>query len=39
MAKVRPADLAGLSGISGVGPVKLEKYGERFLAVIKGVAA
>jgi ATP-dependent DNA helicase RecQ len=31
----RPRSLAGLSDVRGVGPAKLEKYGERFLAVIR----
>jgi superfamily II DNA helicase RecQ len=30
-----PADLAGLKDISGVGDTKLEKYGARFVEVIK----
>ena len=39
MAEKRPQDLAGLSAIKGVGAARLEKYGEAFLAAIKGVAA
>ena len=39
MAEKRPSDLAGLSGISGVGKTRLEKYGELFLAAIGGAAA
>jgi ATP-dependent DNA helicase RecQ len=31
-----PADLAGLSGISGVGDAKLAKYGEQILTVLRG---
>jgi ATP-dependent DNA helicase RecQ len=34
MAARRPKDAHALREVSGVGPVKLEKYGERFLAVI-----
>ncbi len=36
MAERRPVSLEGLSQISGVGQSKLEKYGELFLAVIRG---
>jgi superfamily II DNA helicase RecQ len=39
MAEKRPADTKAFGDISGVGRAKLEKYGERFLSVIKGVAA
>ena len=39
MAEKRPMDLTGLANISGVGSVKLDKYGGLFLAEIKGVAA
>ncbi len=35
----RPRTLAAMSGIRGVGPAKLEKYGERFLAAIRNGAA
>jgi ATP-dependent DNA helicase RecQ len=35
----RPADDAGLLAIGGVGQAKLERYGERFLAVIRAHAA
>jgi ATP-dependent DNA helicase RecQ len=31
----RPADLAALLSISGVGQAKLERYGERFLEVLR----
>ena len=34
-----PADIVAMSDVSGVGQAKLEKYGERFLAVINGAAA
>lgn len=34
MATTRPADLRELGRISGVGPLKLDKYGERFLQII-----
>ena len=36
MVAARPEDLAGLSQVSGVGAAKLERYGERFLAVLAG---
>jgi len=36
MAATRPATLAALGRITGVGARKLEAYGERFLAVIEG---
>ena len=39
MARKRPQDLEELRGISGVGAAKLERYGNRFLSVIKGAAA
>ena len=32
---VRPADLAGLGAISGVGAKKLDAYGDAFLSVIR----
>ncbi|HEX7039916.1 MAG TPA: DNA helicase RecQ [Trueperaceae bacterium] len=35
MAALRPTDLDALSRVSGVGAAKLERYGERFLAVIR----
>ncbi len=35
MASLRPDDLAGLARVSGVGAAKLERYGERFLAVLR----
>jgi ATP-dependent DNA helicase RecQ len=38
MVDKRPADLAAFGSISGVGKAKLEKYGDIFLAAIKGVA-
>lgn len=34
MAKERPLDLEALSHISGIGDVKLEKFGDRFLEAI-----
>jgi ATP-dependent DNA helicase RecQ len=37
LAVRRPRSLAALSDIRGVGPAKLEKYGERFLAVIRTI--
>jgi len=39
MAEALPKNLAAFGKISGVGQAKLEKYGERFLAVINGAAA
>jgi ATP-dependent DNA helicase RecQ len=36
MAAVRPRNEAGLLGITGVGKHKLEHYGARFLAVLRG---
>jgi ATP-dependent DNA helicase RecQ len=38
MAVRRPRTLHGLGDIRGVGPTKLEKYGERFLAVIRSAS-
>ena len=38
MAVRRPRSLHGLGDIRGVGPAKLEKYGERFLAVIRSAS-
>ena len=37
LATARPRDLDGLRGISGVGAVKLERFGAEFLAVLTGV--
>ncbi len=34
IAEVRPADPAGLLRISGVGPAKIEKYGDEVLALL-----
>jgi ATP-dependent DNA helicase RecQ len=39
MAAERPADRAALLGITGVGQAKLERYGERFLEVLRTHAA
>ena len=39
VAIVRPADLAQLAGITGVGQKKLDTYGEGLLAVVAGSAA
>ena len=36
MAARRPTSLAALAAVRGVGPAKLEKYGERFLARLRG---
>jgi superfamily II DNA helicase RecQ len=38
MEEKKPKDLTALSALKGVGRVRLEKYGEKFLAVIKGAA-
>jgi ATP-dependent DNA helicase RecQ len=38
MARRRPADLDELAGITGVGAVKLERFGPAFLAVLTGAA-
>jgi ATP-dependent DNA helicase RecQ len=35
LAERRPLSLAGFSGIHGIGQAKLEKFGDRFLAVIR----
>ncbi|HEY2375365.1 MAG TPA: ATP-dependent DNA helicase RecQ [Gemmatimonadaceae bacterium] len=35
MAVQRPRTLTALAGIHGVGPTKLERYGERFLSVLR----
>jgi ATP-dependent DNA helicase RecQ len=37
MAVRRPRTSAALAGIRGVGPTKLERYGERFLSVLRSV--
>jgi len=36
MAKIHPKNLEELAEISGVGAMKLEKYGEEFLGVLIG---
>ncbi len=36
MAALKPHDLSGLTQVSGVGAAKLERYGERFLEVLRG---
>ncbi|MDQ6830740.1 MAG: ATP-dependent DNA helicase [Gemmatimonadota bacterium] len=36
LAVRRPLNLAAMQTVRGVGPAKLDKYGERFLAVIRG---
>ena len=38
MARARPADPHALLAVSGVGQAKLERYGERFLGVIRAAA-
>ena len=35
MAIRRPDSFDTLAGVHGVGPTKLDRYGERFLAVIR----
>ena len=35
MAAARPTDEAGLLAVSGVGPAKLERYGDAFLRVLR----
>ena len=37
MARVRPTTNAQMLGISGVGEVKMQRYGERFLEVIRAM--
>ena len=37
MAVRRPTTSGALAKVRGVGPAKLEKYGDRFLAVIRSV--
>jgi ATP-dependent DNA helicase RecQ len=39
MAALKPASLAAMSGISGVGAAKLERYGEAFIAAIAAFEA
>ncbi len=39
VATVRPQDLGQLAGITGVGQMKLDTYGEGLLAVVAGSAA
>ena len=39
MALARPTSEEQLLGISGVGPVKIERYGAAFLAILRGRAA
>jgi DNA helicase-2/ATP-dependent DNA helicase PcrA len=36
IAERRPADWAGLAGVSGVGPAKLERYADEVLAIVRG---
>ena len=38
MAEKRPQDMEAFRGIGGVGKAKLEKYGDIFLAAIRGAA-
>jgi DNA helicase-2/ATP-dependent DNA helicase PcrA len=39
IADARPATLAALAGVKGMGPTKLERYGEEILAAVAGAAA
>jgi superfamily II DNA helicase RecQ len=36
LADVRPSSAAELAGITGIGPAKLERYGDDVLAVVAG---
>ena len=36
VASRRPTDRAGLLAVPGIGPVKLERYGDDLLAVVAG---
>ena len=36
MVRMRPADLEDLGRVPGVGQVKLDRYGEAFLEVLRG---
>jgi DNA helicase II / ATP-dependent DNA helicase PcrA len=38
IASVRPTSLAALANIKGMGPVKLERYGDELLAVVEAAA-
>ena len=38
MARIRPTTRAQMLGVSGVGEVKMQRYGERFLDVIRAVS-
>jgi len=35
LAEVRPRSLGQLQGIYGIGPAKVAKYGDQFLAVLR----
>jgi ATP-dependent DNA helicase RecQ len=35
----RPRTLSAMGEVRGVGPAKLERYGERFLALVRGAAS
>ncbi len=39
VAEVRPGSLAELAGVGGVGPTKLEKYGESVLGIVRAAAS
>ena len=36
MARAKPRTAGALGDVHGVGPVKMEKYGEEFLDIIRG---
>ena len=36
LASVRPKDLTELAAITGIGPAKLERYGEELLRMVQG---
>lgn len=38
IARTVPRTLADLAGCSGVGPIKLERWGDEVLAVVEGAA-
>jgi ATP-dependent DNA helicase RecQ len=35
IARIRPVSIAALAAVSGVGPAKLERYGEAVLAAMR----
>jgi superfamily II DNA helicase RecQ len=36
LAAAQPGDAAGLAAVSGIGPTKLERYGEELLSLLNG---